>query len=116
MWLSCSSAGPPQYNVVHQDKDAPPLGSGVFLLLQEAVHQFGVPLREEEPRVPVLHHQLVEHGVRSGAPDKGDHEVKLAFHHRHKVAACGRLALAAAPYQAEVERDLGNEPGGIPLW
>ena len=71
---------PGQDDVVYEDQDAALLLPQILLLAQQLREERGIPLREEEPGVEVLDHDLVDDGVAGRAPDEGDHQIKLTFH------------------------------------
>ena len=71
---------PGQDDVVYEDQDAALLLPQILLLPQQLREERGIPLREEEPGVEVLDHDLVDAGVAGRAPDEGDHQIKLTFH------------------------------------
>ena len=103
-----------QDDVVHQDQYTPFLGPGGLLLLQQFFYYFRLPLGEEEARVPVHLHELGEHrAARRGAYER-DHEVKPRGHSADQVRLGDALPLAPAADEAEVERDFGGEPVGVP--
>ena len=90
---------PGQDDVVYEDQDAALLLPQILLLPQQLREERGIPLREEEPGIEALLHNLVDDGVARRAPDKGHDQVELMSHPEDKVAHGGRLSLLPAADQ-----------------